>query len=94
VRRRLLHLLAVVVDSFAVIAAAGILLAWLYAPTSSPASFVAYLGTMFAVTGATVAGVVVICCRQDQGQMVPPVGGGCVSSTEPHRDRSGGVPHQ
>jgi len=64
-RRRLLYLLAVVVGTFAVIPAAAILLAWLYALTSSPASFVAYVGTMFAVTGSTLAGAVRMCCRRD-----------------------------
>ncbi len=63
-RHRLVYLLVVVVSTFAVISAAGILLCWLYAPTISPARHLAFEGTMFAVTGATVAAVVVICGRR------------------------------
>jgi hypothetical protein len=61
---RLAHPLIVVVGTFAVISAAGLLLSWLYAPTASATGHIAFEGTMFAVTGATVAAVVVICCHR------------------------------
>jgi hypothetical protein len=65
-RRRLLHVMIVVVATFATISAAGILLCRLYAPTTSAAGHIAFEGTMFAVTGATVAAVVVISCWRSE----------------------------
>jgi hypothetical protein len=64
-RRRLSYLVTVVLSTFATISAAGILLSWLYAPTTSPAQHIAFEGTMFAVTGSTLAAVVVICYRRN-----------------------------
>ena len=52
---RLGKLALVPVLTFAAIWAGGVVLAWLWPPTASPARLVAYLGTMFAVTGATLA---------------------------------------
>ena len=46
------------VATFVTISAAGLLLCWLYAPTTSAVALVACIGTMFAVTRATVAAVV------------------------------------
>ena len=63
-RPQLRRLLAATVGSFLVISAAGLLMSWLWGPTTSPARHVAFEATMFAVTGATVAGVVVICGRR------------------------------
>jgi hypothetical protein len=63
-KSRLVSLTLVVAGTFAVISAAGLLLSWLYAPTASAAGHIAFEGAMLAVTGATVAGVVVICCRR------------------------------
>jgi hypothetical protein len=58
------RLTAVAVITFAVISLAGILLCLLYAPTISPARMVAFIATMFSVTGATVATAVTAALRK------------------------------
>ena len=55
---RLGKLALVGVGTFAAIWLGGVLLALLWAPTSSPARLVAYFGSMFAVTGAVLAVVI------------------------------------
>jgi len=55
---RLGELVLVAVLTFAAIWIGGVLLALLWAPTSSPARLVSYIATMFAVTGAVLAVVV------------------------------------
>lgn len=52
---RLGQLALVGIGTFAAIWIGGVVLALLWAPTSSPSRLVAYLGSMFAVTGAVVA---------------------------------------
>ena len=56
--KRLLNLLMVAVAPFAIIWGGRLLLALLWAPTSSPSRMVAFLAIMFAVTGAVLAVVV------------------------------------
>jgi hypothetical protein len=51
------RLVVVVVLTFAVIGGAGLGLILAWAPVSSPGKLVAFIATMFAVTGATVARV-------------------------------------
>ena len=55
---RLGKLALVGVGTFAAIWIGGVLLALLWAPTSSPPHLVAFIGSMFAVTGAVLAVVI------------------------------------
>ncbi len=55
---RLGRLALVGIGTFAAIWIGGVLLALLWAPTSSPSRLVAFVGSMFAVTGAVIAVVV------------------------------------
>ena len=55
---RLGQLALVGIGTFAAIWLGGVVLALLWAPTSSPSRLVAYLGSMFAVTGAVLAVVI------------------------------------
>ena len=55
---RLGKLALVGIGTFAAIWVSGVVLALLWAPTCSPARLVAYLGSMFAVTGAVLAVVI------------------------------------
>ena len=64
--RRFLNLLTVAV-TFIVIWGGGLLLAWLWHPTSSLSHLVSYIATMFALTGATVAIVCWVAISKDRG---------------------------
>jgi hypothetical protein len=59
---------AVVVVTFAIIAGVGLVLSLVFVPTNSPARLVAFLATMQAVTGATVAGLLYVALSPRQGK--------------------------
>jgi len=56
---RLITLIVIGIGTFAVIALGAFVLITLYAPTRSTYSFVGFIGTMFAVTGAVITVVIV-----------------------------------
>ena len=64
---RLGKLAIIGVGTFAAIWIGGVLLALLWAPTSSPPRLVAFIGSMFAVTGGVLA-VVIWAAKDKEGR--------------------------